>query len=221
MRQLLLLTVAACLTLLAACAGPAGPAQPQATAVSPTPAQRGANITITGSGFGTTPGTVTVGGVGGTVSDWTATSITAAVPAGAPNAWQDVSITTPGGTDTVEDLFVGAEFNGTGPQLQAFLDGLERGTAVLLQAASYDVSAQTTPLLIDNLDLYGRGQTQTTITQPTGAPTAVFADFGGATTIADLALTGDNLIFLHGTVSDTVLPVSLAAREALPFDLKS
>jgi hypothetical protein len=57
----------------------------QVTSVSPTSAPVGATVTITGTGFGAVQGssTVTFGGVAAPVSDWSNSSITVRVPAGA------------------------------------------------------------------------------------------------------------------------------------------
>ena len=112
MRQLMRLTTLTCVALLVACGGPTGPIVPQATSVSPTVAARGDTITVTGTRFGTTPGSLTVGGVSAPITDWTDTAIEATVPDTAFNAWQDVEVTTAGGKSTVPDLFVGVEFGG-------------------------------------------------------------------------------------------------------------
>lgn len=210
MRQLMRLTTLTCVALLVACGGPSGPTAPQATGVSPATAARGDTITVTGTRFGTTPGSLMVGGVAAAVTDWTDTAIEATVPDPAPNAWQDVEVSTAGGTSTVQDLFVGVEFDGTGPELQAFLDGLEVGTAVLLQADTYDLTSYPDQFLIDNKDLYGRGADETTLTLTPTGPTIILADFGKATTVADLTMLGDDLRFLSGDLSDTVLPSSVA-----------
>lgn len=209
MRQLMRLTTLSCVALLVACGGPTGPTVPQATSVSPTVAARGDTITVTGTRFGTTPGSLTVGGVSAAITDWTDTAIEATVPDTAFNAWQDVEVTTAGGTSTVPDLFVGVEFDGTGPELQAFLDGLATGTAVLLQAETYDLTAYPDQILIDNKDLYGRGADETTLTLTPTGPTIIVADFGKATTVADLTMIGDDIRFLNGDLSDTVLPANV------------
>lgn len=48
--------------------------------IAPTSAQPGDTVTITGGGFGTTPGTVTLASANATVSSWSPTSITFTVP---------------------------------------------------------------------------------------------------------------------------------------------
>lgn len=203
--HLLALAAAALVAVLAACGGPGGPAVPNATSLNPSVALRGASVTITGAGFGASPGSVTIGGVAATTTDWTDTSITATVPANAENAWQEVSVTTAGGSDTLSGLFVGVEYSGTGPDLQAFLDAREPGTAVLLQATNYDLTAQVEPVVIDNVDLYGRGAAQTTVTAP-GTETVVLAGPGATTTLADLTLEFGQFMYFSGTFRDTVVP---------------
>lgn len=199
---------------LAACGGPTGPAVPNASALTPGTAERGDSVTITGSGFGTTPGSVTIGGEAATTTAWTDTSITATVPAGATNAWHDVGVTTAGGSDTLDDaLFVGVEFDGTSPELQPFLDALEPGTAVLLQAETYDLTAQVEPFVVDNIDLHGRGSDQTFITPPGSGQTYTLAEFGGTTTFSDLSLEFATFVYLHGTFRDTVTPWAAATLE--------
>ena len=116
------LTTTTLVVVLVACSGPTPPTVLDATAVIPTTAARGETITIAGTGFGTTVGSVSVGGVAATIGAWRATSITATVPAGASNAWQDVTVSTTTGSDTFDGFFVGAEYTGTAADLQAFLD---------------------------------------------------------------------------------------------------
>ncbi len=175
--------------------------------MTPQAAERGALVTITGTGFGTTPGTVTIGGVSASTTTWSDTSVTATVPPAAGNAWQDVSITTTGGSDSLANaLFVGVEFDGSGLELQAYLDALEPGTAVLLQAATYDLSTQTDPFVVDNVDLYGRGASETVITAPSSSESVVMADFGATTTISDLSVQYVLFMYMHGTFRDTVTP---------------
>ncbi|HET8984446.1 MAG TPA: IPT/TIG domain-containing protein, partial [Trueperaceae bacterium] len=205
---------------LAACGGPSGPPIPQATGVTPSVAERGDTITVAGTGFGQ-DGTVTIGGAVATPTSWSDTSIEVQVPAGAANAWGDVEVVTAGGSTTVEDLFVGAEFEGAAAELQAFLDGLELGTAVLLQAQTYDLTAEPDEFIIDNRDIYGRGEAETTILGPATGVLIVLADFGSTLTIADLTIVGDDFTFFHGTVSDTILPTVAAAREPVPTTLEA
>lgn len=180
--------------------GPAGPVAPDATAVQPTVVARGGSIVVTGTGFGATPGTLAIGGVTATVTQWTDMAISATIPDDAPNAWQDVEITTPGGSDTLGGLFVGSEYTGDAASLQTYLDEQPVGSAVLLQARTYDLPAQPVRFEVDNIDLYGLGADQTTITLPTNARLYVLADFGTTTTIADVTLEGADVLLRHGTL---------------------
>ncbi len=197
------------LLTLIACGGPSGPPAPKATAVAPAAATRGEAITVTGTGFGSA-GTLLVGGVEAAVSDWSDTQIEATVPAGAGEAWQDVVVTTAGGASTLGGFFVGAAFDGTAAELEAFLGELAPGTAVLLEAEEYDVSADADPFLIDNKSLYGRGRDQTTIVLPAAAPAISFTGFGARSTFADLTFIGDQFGFLAGTTTDTDSPFLMA-----------
>ncbi|MFO7544154.1 MAG: IPT/TIG domain-containing protein [Trueperaceae bacterium] len=189
--------------LLAACGGPTTsppPPDPTVTTVSPGVAPRGDTITVTGEDFGTTAGSLTVGGVESTITTWTDTQIEATVAGGTPDGWQEVVLTTPDGTDNFSPFFVGVEYTGVATDLQAFLDGLDKGTAVLLQAQTYDLSASPDGLILDNHGLYGRGATQTVLQTPTATGMVVLADFGESLTIADMAMAGDSIGFYHGTV---------------------
>ena len=189
---------------LTACGGPTTPPpppDPTVTTVSPTIAPRGDTITITGEDFGTTQGTLTIGNTPATITTWSDTQVEATIAPGTPDGWQEVQLTTPDGTDSFTPFFVGVEFTGVANDLQAFLDGLDQGTAVLLQAQTYDLSASPDGLILDNHGLYGRGATQTTLLTPTGTGMVVLADFGEELTIADMAMAGDNIGFYHGTVA--------------------
>jgi hypothetical protein len=70
--------------------GPAGPT------FSPTYGKPGDTLTISGTGFGTSAGTVTVGGAAAAVTGWSDTLITVTVPAGA--AFGKVAVTNGSGT---------------------------------------------------------------------------------------------------------------------------
>src|SRR5215469_8337715 len=58
-------------------------AVPNISSLSPTSGNVGVSVTISGSGFGSTPGTVTFNGVTASPSSWTDTSIILTVPSGA------------------------------------------------------------------------------------------------------------------------------------------
>ncbi|MFA5551090.1 MAG: IPT/TIG domain-containing protein [Trueperaceae bacterium] len=126
------------------------------SAVAPEVAARGQAFTVTGTGFGTAEGTLTVGGVPASITSWGPTSIEATVPADAANAWQDVLVTT-AGSAIHPGPFVGVAYTGTDADLQAFLNAQEAGTAVLLAARTYDLTAGAAALTVTNLELHGRG----------------------------------------------------------------
>jgi len=153
---------------------------------------------VDGTDFGTS-GKLIVGGVEATVSSWADAKIEATVASGTPDGWQDIVVSTADGTDDFSPFFVGVEYSGAASGLQAFLDGLDKGTAVLLQAQAYDLSATTEPLIVDNHGLYGRGEAQTTLKLSLTDDAVVLSDWGASVTIADLAVEGDGIAFFHGT----------------------
>ncbi len=192
------------LVVVAACAGPTTPPpppDPTVNAVAPNVAARGETITITGTDFGTT-GTLTIGGTEATITTWNDTQIDATIAPGTPDGWQDVTVTTTDGTDDFTPFFVGTEFDGTATELQAFLDGLAKGTAVLLQAETYDLSADATPLIVDNHGLYGRGETQTTLMTSASDGMLTLVDFGQRVTLADMSIETDAFQYFHGDAED-------------------
>jgi molybdate transport system substrate-binding protein len=67
------------------------------SAVLPTSGAAGSTVTITGAGFGTTKGTVSIGGSAATTSTWTGKSIEATVPASVAAGAQSVTVTTAAG----------------------------------------------------------------------------------------------------------------------------
>jgi hypothetical protein len=64
------------------------PVVPSEMSISPVsgPAAGGTQATISGTGFGTTPGTVTVGGIEAMVVSWSDATVVVTVPAGAPGS---------------------------------------------------------------------------------------------------------------------------------------
>jgi len=209
------------IAVLAACAGPTTPPpppDPTVGGVAPDVAARGESIVVTGTDFGTS-GTLTVGGVEATITDWSDTQVEATVAPGTPSGWQDVVLSTADGTDDFSPFFVGVEFDGTAGELQAFLDGLAQGTAVLLQAETYDLSASPEGLIVDNHGLYGRGETETTLQAPLGQGMIVLADFGESVTLADMSIESDATGFFHGTVADVIDMLGTSAVATLPEPL--
>ncbi len=205
---------------LAACSGPSGPVSPQPTGVTPDVAQPGETVTITGLRFGQ-DGTLTIGGSEASVTSWTETTIEAVMPESAMTGWQDLTVTTPGGSATLSGLFVGVEFDGTASELQDFLDAQAPGTAVLLQAETYDLSTSIGELIVDNKSLYGRGEDQTEIVTSTAYPAIFLTDFGERTTVADLTILGDDVRYYHGSIADVTLPAVVTAPRSRdwPTDL--
>ena len=205
--------------LLVACGSPAAPnlpkddpepepkPAPSAAHVSPEAATRGATIVISGGDFGDEVGTVTIGGYEAEIDTWTDVSVEAVVPSGASNGWQAVTVTTEGGTATLEGLFVGAEFAGEAADLQEFLDERPKGSAVLLGEGVYDVSGAGI-FWLDNVDLYGRGPDLTTLQLPGGMQggTLLLADYGEVTNVVGLSASGGQMMLAHGTVANTTFP---------------
>ncbi len=147
-------------------------------------------------------------------SSWTPTSITVTVPAGAPQGPQQVEVTTGGVTQSVP-LFVGVDFpTGTLEQLTAL--ALPKGTAVRLGTGRFE---STTPgLALDNLSLYGRGETLTTVAGPAMPdPLYLYADEGYDLVLADLTLeTGFTTIVPTPLVTPDALAVASAATAETP-----
>jgi hypothetical protein len=68
---------------------------PAITTVNPTSVRNGSSVTITGSNFGSSQGSITFNGVTGSISSWSDTSIIAVVPTGATSG--DVMVIAAGG----------------------------------------------------------------------------------------------------------------------------
>jgi glycosidase len=75
----------------------ANPLTPQVGNISPTVGRSGNAVAITGRGFGTTTGSVSVGGTSATVSYWSSTEVNFTVPSGAPAGKVSVTVTKSGG----------------------------------------------------------------------------------------------------------------------------
>jgi hypothetical protein len=71
------------------------------TSVLPNPVSVGADVTITGAGFGTATGAVAFNGMPGTVKTWTDTSILVTVPGPAVSATGPVTVITNAGGNVV------------------------------------------------------------------------------------------------------------------------
>lgn len=200
------------IALLAACGGPASaPAKPSATGVSPDFVARGETFTVTGTGFGTS-GTVTVGGVVASVSSWSDTAIEATVPAAAPGAWQEVEVTTAGGSSKVAGPFVGVAYEGDAADLPDFLASQSPGTAVMLAAEEYDLTGLVR-LDVDNVDLYGRGEGETTLTMDALGRFHVYTSPGRTVKVSGLKLRAGRVSYSVRDRADVQL-ASLADLEA-------
>lgn len=182
---------------------------------SPAAAPRGASLTLAGSNLGTSPGTVTIGGVAAMVTSWSADSIEVTVPDGAGNGWQSVSVSAASATITLQEhLFVGVEYAGTDPELRQFLLDQPTGIAVLLQARAHDLTAETDAIVIDNIDVYGRGVGKTHLALPVSVRAGAVADAGAVTTIADIGIAG-TLVLVQGPYTDGLFTTALSGVEAL------
>lgn len=217
-----LLSVPVLVLLLVACGGPGGtglPKPPSLASFAPAAAARGETVTVTGTDFGDEAGTLTIGGVTATVTDWTSTSVKATVPADAANGWNDVTVTTAGGSASRTNLFVGREFTGEADELQAFLDAQERGTAVLLEAATYEFDA-TISLYVYNLELYGRGMDETVLEfDPDFGSANILVDYGATAGLHALSVTGAGVVVLNGTLGHAASPLAAAGTLTSTLDL--
>lgn len=182
-------------------------AAPSVTGFAPATAPRGSSIVVTGADFGEEAGTVTIGGFQAETVSWSDISVEVTVPDGAPNGWQDVTVTTEGGADSQPDLFVGVQYAGDGTELQEFLDAQPKGSAVLLDAGTYDVSG-TDVFILDNVDLYGQGSDSTEIVLPGGVQgaTLLLADYGEVTNLVGFRTSGGPIMLAPGTVANATFP---------------
>jgi glycosidase len=75
----------------------AAPSTPEVGNIDPVMGRTGDVVAVTGKGFGTSTGTVTVGGTSATVSYWVDGEVDFTVPSGAPTGTQNVVVTKSGG----------------------------------------------------------------------------------------------------------------------------
>lgn len=199
--------------LLVGCGGTTTPVPPTGLTVSSSTAAWGSSVTLSGANLGSS-GALELGGVAVTPSSWTPSKVVFDVPAGAPSGPQSLTITTAGGSKTV-DLFVGVEFaSGTLEDLEAL--ALPPGTAVRLGAGTF--SSSSTMVSLHDLSLYGRGEGVTTL--DTGADPQylhLVASSGFELTLADLTLKTDATLI--APVSP-VLPAAAAGGWSLPASLE-
>lgn len=207
------------IVLLAACgsptAGPPQPTAPKATSFSPGVASAGDIVAVAGTDLGTT-GAVNIGGVPAEIVSWNATLIEARVAEGTPEAWQQIEVTTSGGSSALDDLFVGVEFTGAAGDLQDFIFDQATGSAILLGAEEYELDSLVDGFIIDNRSLYGRGRGQTKLVVQT-VPVFVLADFGTSVTLADLDMEAAMFAYFHGAW-DRTLDMAMASTFVAPGD---
>lgn len=120
-------------------------AQPTISSFSPTAAPAGANVTITGTGFNTTPANniVFFGAVKATVTAASATSLTVTVPAGA--TYQPITVTVNNLTAYSSKLFI-VTFTGAAPEFTS--QSFEYATRI----DSVDSNIETTKYAIGDVD---------------------------------------------------------------------
>ena len=162
-------------------------AAPGALTVTPDIALPGEELTISGSAFGDS-GTVDIGGVAASVTDWTGDSITLTVPAAAGAGPQTLTVHGRYGSSTV-DLFIGVDFP-TGDMGELAALALPPGTAVRLGAATYP-GGPPGMVVLEGISLYGRGPDQTTLAFGDAVGLEYFAASGQDLEIADLSLVID------------------------------
>ena len=91
------------------------PPVPGAT-INPTSGAVGTEVTISGSGFGTTQGTVSFGGISASITSWSDTRIVVEVPAGLTSGEVSVVVTV-GGQPITVGTFTVTTLPGTGPTI--------------------------------------------------------------------------------------------------------
>ena len=111
---------------------PIGEATPQLLAVSQPYVNGTGSFTIEGTGFGTTPGTVSLGGTALPVSSWSNTQINVTVPAGTPARPHQLGITGSNGSAATNALTFHVLGAGYDPRVREVGEGREYAT---IQAA--------------------------------------------------------------------------------------
>ena len=124
---------------------PPAPGAPQITSVTPAHGLPGATVTVAGSGFGATQGTSSAkfGSTAASVSSWSATSITCAVPATAAGA--TTVIVTVGGMASNAAAFT-VDASSSTPSVALKLSGLSAGTLRLGRRVTAECAVTPTSL---------------------------------------------------------------------------
>lgn len=196
------------------------------TSLSPASGQVGTSVTIAGSGFGSTQGssTVTFNGMPATITSWSSTSISAAVPAGAttgPVIVRVGGIISNGVTFTVIPT-ISSLSPTSGPD----------GASVTIVGSGFGATQVTSTVTFNGLSATTSGWSITTIvaTVPTGATTGPVvvtvsgtASNGVTFTVLDPAAAIDFLYHLHKEASTTsgLDQLKTASPDASAFALNS
>src|SRR5258706_368115 len=158
-------------------AGAAGSTGPSITSLSPTSGLVGTAVTITGTNFGSTQGTVTFNGTTATPTNWNATSIAVTVPSGATTG--NVVVTVGGIASN------GASFtvNTPAPNITGInpTSGLV-GTAATITGTNFGATQATSPVTFNGTKATPANWNATSIAVavPSGATTGnVFVNVGG------------------------------------------
>jgi YD repeat-containing protein len=166
-----------------------------ATAVAgfaPTSGPVGAVVTISGTGFSTTPtqNSVTIGGAGATVSAATATQLVVTVPSGLPTGNATIAVTSPSGNATASTPF--AVTTSTAPTISGFSPSVAvRGSAVTINGTNFETTLSQNSLLFNIAWAPPTGGSATTLnalvpTTGTSGPISVSTVKGTAVSSADL-----------------------------------
>jgi hypothetical protein len=132
------------------------------TSVSPSIGAIGSTVTINGTGFGSTQGTVTFNGIAAAVSSWSATSITVTVPAGATTG---NIVVTAGGVGSNGVIFIVIPVIGSISPASAIL-----GTSVTITGTGFGTTQGTGTVAFNGVNATPSSWSATSIVAP--APTS-------------------------------------------------
>ena len=203
---------------------------PTITSASPSTGIRGSTVTVTGTGL--SDSTVTVGGVSATVGTNTATSLTFTIPQGANTGSQIVSVTTPGGTSTlnftvidvpaITSLSANSAIRGTSLTING--TGLQNATSVTVGGVSATVTSNTSTAIGITVPMAATiGSAPIVVTSAGGAsnsqaftvlpdlPTASGVNPSAGPRSATITITGTNFTGLTGvTVGGTSAQITVS-----------